>query len=91
MRLQTLVVWVLSYFLPSLLWAKAYNEMVVVNLQGTIMVQHADASSPPTALMTNSIGGKGGHPHLLRQKLGDPQNPQRGEDRPGWPLSGRPW
>lgn len=59
MRLQTLGVWALSFFLPSLLWATAYNEMVVVDLQGTIMVQHANASNPPTALMTNSIVEKG--------------------------------
>lgn len=58
MRLQTLLGWVLILILPTVLWAKAYNEMEVVNLQGTIMVQHAD-NSAPTALMTNSTVEKG--------------------------------
>jgi hypothetical protein len=59
MRLQTLLGWTLAMALPSLLWATAYNEMEVVDLQGTVMVQHAKASSTPTALMTNSTVEKG--------------------------------
>jgi hypothetical protein len=59
MRLQTLLGWVSVLALPSLLWATAYNEMDVVDLQGTIMVQHAKASSTPTALMTGSTIEKG--------------------------------
>jgi hypothetical protein len=38
--------------------AKAYNELTVVDLQGTIMVQHADGSAP-TALMTEGTVEKG--------------------------------
>jgi hypothetical protein len=59
MRLQTLLGWALVLALPSLLWATAYNEMVVVDLKGTIMVQHANAQATPTALMTNSVVEKG--------------------------------
>ncbi len=58
MRLQTLLGWMIVLSLPSLLWAKAFNELEVVDLQGTIMVQHANASAP-TALMTGSTVEKG--------------------------------
>ncbi len=58
MRLQTLLGWVLALILPTFLWATAYNEMEVVSLQGTIMVQHPN-NLPPTALMTGSTVEKG--------------------------------
>ncbi len=58
MRIQVCVGLVLCMTFPAVLSAKAFNEMTVEKLDGTIMVQHADGSDP-TALQTGSTVEKG--------------------------------
>jgi len=58
MRLQTILVLTAFGLLPLSLWAKPFNEIDVVSLDGTIMVQHPGAARP-TALETGSTVEKG--------------------------------
>ncbi len=58
MRLQACLGLALCLALPAALAAKAYNEMSVEKLNGTVMIQHADGSDP-TALQTGSTVQKG--------------------------------